>query len=440
MRLVLICHHFSCRERSQIEGTAKRHDLFPPATHILRLVVEDNRSLEPTPAPPSVFPVQKPRIQVLQPPAQVVTIIFDFLKSTLIESPCSSPMSCGVLRLLPCECLPVLHLRLSQINPVCSILLSFNCVAIWSAVPLTIRMFATIRDKRSLYFRATLISSWGLSLRSQAYLMGYYGRSIPWWVYGPLSQLGWICMVSGFALVQWSRLGLIFGNERVKRYLLYVIVFNGIVWHTILTVFSMIMWHERGLQPPTALYVRVRDVNRVFEYTQICFFNSQEIVISSIYIYAAYVYLRDFSHLNSPATRAKVHGALILLLTIQAIVVFIDAAVITIDLLGLSQLKGMINSFVYCVKLELEFLVLNQLIEISRLGVPGLPSSSHASWRQNPEATAIPAGPIAARAPAARIEDEDELEEEIEGTQISFSDVSKDHGVTVEKPVSRSSK
>ncbi|OAL50897.1 hypothetical protein IQ07DRAFT_630877 [Pyrenochaeta sp. DS3sAY3a] len=320
------------------------------------------------------------------------------------------------------------------------ILLSFNCVAIWSAVPLTFRMFATIRDKRSLYFRATLASSWGLSLRSQAYIMGYYGRSIPWWVYGPLSQLGWICMVSGFALVLWSRLGLIFGNERVKRYLLFMIVFNGVVWHTILSVFAMIMWHQRGPSPPTPLYRRVRDVNQVCEYIQICFFNSQEIIISSIYIYAAYVYLRDFSHLNSPRTRAKVRGALFLLLTIQAIVVFLDAAIITIDLLGLSQLKGMINSFIYCVKLELEFLVLNQLIEISRLGVPGLPSSSPASWRPDAEAAAVATGPIAARVTAVRIEDRDELEEEAEDAHMSFSDGSKDHGVTNAQPISLSGK
>jgi hypothetical protein len=297
-------------------------------------------------------------------------------------------------------------------------------------------MFATIRDKRSLYFRATLASSWGLSLRSQAYLMGYYNRKIPWWIYGPLSQLGWIFMVSGFALVLWSRLGLIFANERVKRYLLFVIVFNGIVWHTILTVFSMIMWDQRGPSPPTALYRRVRDVNQVFEYTQVCIFNSQEIFISSIYIYAAYIYLRDFSHLGSPSTRAKVRGAIVLLLVIQAIVVFIDAAVITIDLLGLSQLKGMINSFVYCVKLELEFLVLNQLIEISRLGVPGLPSSSRGSVRLDVEA-AVAAAPVVVMATAGKSKDHDEVEEGGEGTHMS--DASKDHGVPLELRISPSS-
>ena len=316
-----------------------------------------------------------------------------------------------------------------------SILICFNCVAIWSAVPLTIRMFATIRDKHSLYFRATLASSWGLCLRSQAYLMGYYNRSIPWYISGTLSQIGWICMVSGFALVLWSRLGLIFGNQRVKRYLLYMIVFNGVVWHTIMTVFSMILWQQGGHIPPTTLYARVQRVNVVCEYIQICFFNGQEMLISSVYIYAAYIYLRDFSNLGSPGTRAKVRRAIVLLLVIQAIVSFIDAAIITIDLLGLLQLKGMIHSFVYCVKLELEFLVLNQLVEISRLGVPGLPSSSRASGRSDIENAVVAAAPVAAMATAVRIEDRDEIGADEHG-QISFSDALKDRGMTVTQPIS----
>lgn len=283
-------------------------------------------------------------------------------------------------------------------------------------------MFATIRDKRSLYFRATLASSWGLSLRSQAYLMGYYGRSIPWGVYATFTQVGWIFMVSGFALVLWSRLGLIVANERVKKYLLYVIIFNGIVWHTILTVFYMIMTGQRGRGPPTALYKRVRDVNEVFEYVQICFFNTQEIVISSLYIYAAAIYLRDFSHLGSPSTRTKVRRAIILLLVIQAIVVLIDAAIIAIDLLGLAQLKGMIQSFVYCVKLELEFLVLNQLIEISRFGVPGLPSTARASGRMNVEAPAVVAAPDTAKIAAGGVGNRIEMNEGRKYAQRSLTD------------------
>lgn len=272
-------------------------------------------------------------------------------------------------------------------------------------------MYATIRDKRNLYFRAMLVSSWGLSLRAQAYLMQYFNHDIPWWIAGTLSQIGWICMVSGFALVLWSRLGFILGSERVKKALLGMIIFNGCVFHTTMTVLAMIIWAmNSGFEiRQKEIAAHAGAIQRVFECVQIVFFNGQEMIISSLYIRAAYVYLRDWSRLGAAGSRRRVRRAMILLLIIQAIVVFIDAALITIDLLGLLQLKGMIHSFIYCVKLELEFLVLNQLVEISKLGVPGLPSSSRDSG-QIDEATARAAASTVLMETAIRLEEESPVE------------------------------
>ena len=149
-------------------------------------------------------------------------------------------------------------------------------------------MFATIRDKRSLYFRAILISSWGLSLRASAYLIGYFGINyIPWQFYITLSQLGYVCMVSGFAVVLWSRLGLIYNNERVKTGMKYVIIFNSVVWHPILTVFVMIMSAERRPPPQsqTKLFWTVRGANEGIEYAQLWCFFTTEIILSSLYIW-----------------------------------------------------------------------------------------------------------------------------------------------------------
>jgi cytochrome c oxidase subunit IV len=153
-------------------------------------------------------------------------------------------------------------------------------------------MFATIRDKRSLYFRATLISSWGLSLRSSAYLIGYFGISyVPWQFYITLSQIGYVCMVSGFAAVLWSRLGLIYSNERVKKGLKYVMIFNAVTWHPILTIFVMILDAERRRsQPQTDLYQRVRNINEGIEYTQLWFFTCTEILLSCLYIWVSPAY------------------------------------------------------------------------------------------------------------------------------------------------------
>ena len=193
-------------------------------------------------------------------------------------------------------------------------------------------------------------------------------------------------MVSGFAMVLWSRLGFILSSLRLKRGLLWMIICNGVIFHTTMTVLGMSIWAmNQDLVKHKDIAARFGAVQRVFEYIQIVAFNGQEVLLSSVYIRAAYMYLRDWGTLGVAGSRKKVKRAMILLLVIQFVVVTIDVAIITIDLLGLLQLKGMIHSFIYCVKLELEFLVLNQLVEISKLGVPGLPSTSMGSGEQRTE-------------------------------------------------------
>lgn len=267
------------------------------------------------------------------------------------------------------------------------VLVVFNSVAAWSCVPLTLRMFATLKDHHSLYFRAMLISSWGLALRSTSYMCTYFAaQHLPWYVTGMASQIGWICMVSGLAVVLWSRLGFILSSLRTKRYLLWMIIFNGVVFHTTMTVLGMSIWGmNQDLVKHKVVAARFGYIQRIFECIQIVAFNGQEVLLSSLYIRAAYVYLRDWGQLGIAGSRRRVQRSMILLLIIQFIVVTIDVAIITIDLLGLLQLKGMIHSFIYCVKLELEFLVLNQLVEISKLGVPGLPSTSMGSAEERTE-------------------------------------------------------
>jgi hypothetical protein len=197
------------------------------------------------------------------------------------------------------------------------------------------------------------------------------------------------------------------GSDSTKKYLLWLIIFNGVVFHTTMTTLTFIKWPPEGAsRERLQLAARAAAIQRVFECIQIVAFNGQEILISSLYIRAAYIYLRDWSQLGAVSSRKKVREVMITMLVIQAIVVFIDATLITIDLLGLLQLKNTIHSFVYCAKLELEVLVLNQLVKISKLGLPGLPSSSQKSAVPDTEAVAGAQG--VTMAGAERIHDVEE--------------------------------
>ena len=116
-------------------------------------------------------------------------------------------------------------------------------------------------------------------------------------------------------------------------------------------------------------------------------------------------------------------------------------------MLGLQQLKRMINSFVYCAKLELEFLVLNQLIEISRLGVPGLPSTLRASARASASLEFVTAANVAvesvprmATTTTVRVSQrgQDEVEDGGQDVHVDFGNDLKDHGLAIALSTSQS--
>jgi hypothetical protein len=105
------------------------------------------------------------------------------------------------------------------------------------------------------------------------------------------------------------------------------------------------------------------------EKVKLVMFSAQEIIISSFYVYAAYRYLQSRS-----AQKSKTRRAMFLLLLIQVVIIAVDITIVAVDMAGNSKLKLFIHSSVYSVKLELEFVVLNQLVELSKMGMRGIPT------------------------------------------------------------------
>jgi hypothetical protein len=148
-----------------------------------------------------------------------------------------------------------------------------------------------------------------------------------------------------------------------------MIVCNGCILHPTMITLSIGMAALANAKNPAI--VKWKRVFNPLERIQIVVFLSQEAIISFFYVRAAYQYLR-----SRFVQRGKVRRMMLFLLGVQLIIVTIDIALIIIDFLGFLELKLFIHSFVYSIKLELEFVVLTQLVELSQLGVPGLPSFS----------------------------------------------------------------
>jgi hypothetical protein len=189
-------------------------------------------------------------------------------------------------------------------------------------------------------------------------------------------------MVTGFSIVLWSRLNIVVEDQRVRRGVLAMILTNGVIFHSALVTLQYGLAAAKG--PQRAGWLRVLNP---MERTQITMFTVQEVIISLFYIHATWKIMHD----RIVHHRDKTRKVLIMLFVVQTVVVMMDIVVITLDLSGWFTLKAIIHSWVYGIKLELEFVVLNQLVEIAQAGVPGLstitdsnlPESSQPASTQN---------------------------------------------------------
>jgi hypothetical protein len=143
------------------------------------------------------------------------------------------------------------HPRVKVTNELISLLIALAAAAIWATVPLTIRLFTTMKRRSGVYFYAILITTWGITVRQIGVLTLWFifTPNVPWVVRRILVEAGSIAMVSGFSVVlvsvpnffsiifpnlllQYSRLSLIVLNRKIRRAVFCMILFNGIVWHT----------------------------------------------------------------------------------------------------------------------------------------------------------------------------------------------------------------
>ncbi|KAF2036522.1 hypothetical protein EK21DRAFT_44425, partial [Setomelanomma holmii] len=224
-------------------------------------------------------------------------------------------------------------------------------IAIWATFSLTIRIFTTLKRRYGLYFWALLVASWGISVRSIGILTIYLTPNCPWAIRRMLVETGWVAMTSGFSVVLYSRLSIVLHNHKTRRAVLAMIITNAVIWHPI------IITTNAGLPA----WQRVHDP---VEKTQIVIFMVQEMVISFFYVRAAYRYLH-----SGFAKKDKAQNAMRLLTVVQIVVIAVDLVLIVIDLSGWTKLKTFIHSVVYTVKMELEFITLNQLVGLSKLGM-----------------------------------------------------------------------
>ncbi|MCJ1418901.1 hypothetical protein MMC32_005252 [Xylographa parallela] len=229
------------------------------------------------------------------------------------------------------------------------------CTAVaWAfAVELNLTIFLTFKRYRGLYFWSLLISSWGCVLHALGFILKFLVNT-SWWAPIPFIEIGWVGMVTGQALVLFSRLHLVVRDYRITRYVLWIIIFDIFALHVPTIVFTV------GSNSPNA--AAWSGMFNVMERIQLTGFCIQEFLISTIYLWATIRILKSLSH---RLTR-RVMWQLIL---INSLCIGMDIILICLEYTNEYVGEASIKPMLYAFKLKLEFIVLNQLVGLVQAGL-----------------------------------------------------------------------
>lgn len=244
----------------------------------------------------------------------------------------------------------------------------------YNALELIVLIFFTFTKFSGLYFWSILISSICVIPYSLGFLFKFMeittgeGR----WLAVTLITIGWYGMVTGQAVVLWSRLHLLVDGDygvRTLRWTKWMICVDAIILHIPTTVLTY------GSNGNIETDTFVTGYN-VMEKIQMCGFFIQEVILSALYIQAALRLLRN-------SMREDAAKFLWQLLGINVIIIVLDLGLLSVEAASLYLYETIFKGVIYSVKLKLEFAILGKLIHF--VGGPSGTSVDHANeerWRK----------------------------------------------------------
>jgi hypothetical protein len=224
-----------------------------------------------------------------------------------------------------------------------------STLALYNSLELLLLIFTTFKRYAGLYFWSLLVASAGVMPYSLGYLVVYFELSYNW-LGVAIDTIGWVMMISGQSVVLYSRLHLVLHNRKVLRGVLWMIVFNGILWHTLTTIINYGATYSKAAVTFTAVYV-------VVEKVQMTCFCTQEFIISGVYLYETVRLLKVVSNGNTRSIMWQ-------LFVINVIIVLMDVGLLALEYRDQRALEQTFKAAIYSVKLKLEFAILGKLVSV----------------------------------------------------------------------------
>ncbi|KAF2430890.1 hypothetical protein EJ08DRAFT_573016, partial [Tothia fuscella] len=214
---------------------------------------------------------------------------------------------------------------------------------------LLVQLFFMFRRKKTLYFWALFVTIWGTLLFTSTFVALMFTNEVS--ILNLIQNICWIAMTTGFSLVLYSRLHLVNPQKIVLTTSLIVIILNAVVFHG--AILSSIIYSM--VHPTDAAWKAYVDLS----FSEIVF-AVQEIALSTSYVYFFFQF--------TAGSRAEPKTKVILqfLIGVELLVLAADVILNVLLFKEIYMARWMIQSFLVMLKVKVEFMVLNSLVEYSQ--------------------------------------------------------------------------
>ncbi|KAH6955937.1 hypothetical protein BKA56DRAFT_602524 [Ilyonectria sp. MPI-CAGE-AT-0026] len=224
-----------------------------------------------------------------------------------------------------------------------------STLALYNAFELLALIFMTFKRHKGLYFWSIFLAAFGVIPYCVGWLIVHFDLTHDW-VGMIIDTIGWVLLVSGQSMVLYSRLHLVLNDPKILRTVLWMIIANGVVWHTSITVLLF-----GSSYSPAQNRAGFNSVFNILEKVQMTCFCLQEFTLSGLYIWKTWDILKT-------AFGSK-RRFMWQLFAINILIVVMDIALLAIEYKSLFLWEQGVKVVTYSIKLKLEFAVLSELIE-----------------------------------------------------------------------------
>ncbi|KAI7027111.1 hypothetical protein D0867_00350 [Hortaea werneckii] len=229
----------------------------------------------------------------------------------------------------------------------------FSGLAIYNSLELLSMLFLTFNRYAGLYFWSMFWAGVGIIPYALGFMLKFLnvlnGRLR--WIAVTLLTVGWYPMITGQALVLWSRLHLIVRGERGDQVLFWtkcMIIMNVFILHiptTVLTYGSNGDIHTNIFATGYSIMEKIQMIG----------FFLQETILSLIYIVETIKILRTSLQQGTRRTMKQ-------LVIINAVIICMDLGLLGLECASLYILETLLKGIVYSIKLKLEYAILGKLV------------------------------------------------------------------------------